>query len=115
MRLLTAFFIGAFFVLAAFPSLAIDQIIYVRGTGYASGFCQPPSEYFCMDNLEYKAERDGQLDADRQCQIQNGDLQSTFGCTTFCSPSYIPPDGPGTHVSCNSSCHLPCRLQGNLQ
>lgn len=111
MKLFSAFILGLLFVLTASSSLAGEHTTYVNGYGYASGYCQANSSYFCVNDLERRAEYDAQYDAERQCRYQNGQLVSTFGCSTNCNPYYIPPNSPGTWVNCNTNCNLPCRIQ----
>lgn len=97
-------------MLFATSSFAAQKVVYVTGYGNSSGYCQAAGSYFCIDQLERRAKDDAYDDADWACYTQKGNLQgSSFSCSAFCSPNYIPPN-QSTWVSCRSNCNLPCYI-----
>lgn len=111
MKLFSAFILGLFFILTASSSFAVDQIVYVTGYGQSSQYCQANDNYFCQKDLERESERRGEQDADTECRYRGGVLQNSYnGCSTTCSPSFLPPNNPPTWMSCRSTCSLPCAI-----
>ena len=107
-------FITTFSILAfVVPAISAQDVIYVRGYGYSSGFCQAGGAQFCIRELERRAQDDAFRDADWNCRLKDGNLQgSSFSCYANCNPSYIPPNQQAW-VNCRSDCDLPCYIYQN--
>jgi hypothetical protein len=85
---------------------------WVEGSGQSMGFCRGDAfSRLCVMDLEQKAERDTELDADWRCQNLRGALQRfSPSCSTWCNPSWIQPD-TDAFVSCRATCRYNCEIR----
>lgn len=92
---------------------SIDKVVNIQSQGYSSGFCQGNSSDFCISDLTRRAAYDGERNANWECRSRKGRLEfgSAANCSTFCNPSFIPPDSSGTSVSCRANCWFRCFIE----
>ncbi len=89
----------------------VERITYESGYGRESGSCDSTGGSFCIDRLKRDAEQRGKRDAQTRCEMNRGrPLLHTARCSTYCSPSYIPPRSPRTYVICDANCQIQCEV-----
>jgi hypothetical protein len=93
---------------------ASTKIITVRGSGFYSGLCNGTNGYFCIDDIRRAAERDSEWSADSTCRSYNGRLRYWANyCSSWCSPSSLPPNADLTSVNCRADCSYDCEVEEN--
>jgi hypothetical protein len=95
------------------PVFAAGSVQYINAYGDAYGTCSGQTSFFCVRDLERSAADAAERDADYQCWALKGELEYTSlnDCFFSSSPSYIPPDSPGTFVSVHANCHYRCDIK----
>lgn len=84
----------------------------VTGSGNYGGVCLGDSfSRMCVDRIKDRAEDEAQRDADFQCRMRNGHLQSYGSCNTYCNPFFIPEDFLSHYVNCRSDCRFNCEIR----
>lgn len=86
------------------------QDVYVQGHGMGQGYCRG-GDSFCMRNVEESARRYAAQDAQRECNMRQGQsLTYTLTYNTFCNPVFIPVGQDG-FMNCNSTARMTCSLR----
>lgn len=96
-----------------FLTTAEARTIRVSGSGSESSYCNANSGSYCIDNIKRRAEQDATFAAERTCEFSHRGraLRYTVSHSTFCNPSYLPPNHDGTWVRCNSNASMQCEVQ----
>lgn len=85
-----------------------SEMIYGRGT--SAGFCRGDAgAFFCVQDLENRAEADAKRNMEFDCRIKNGQLDFYISCSGFCNPSMIQPDR-NEYVNCSTNCQGRCEI-----
>lgn len=90
--------------------MASARTIISTGSGSESGTCSYAQGLFCINDLQARAERQGQERARWSCQVSGGEpLTYTAYCSSSCFPNVINP-GSSTWVTCNANCSMQCEV-----